>query len=128
MKWSDIGFSNLKQSMYKIYDKRNFQVYNPGIAIHPFEQELKIIISKVVGSTSFFQLKNTTNDTVFRVNEAVEDSQIIVLDGINITNNGLPFLRHTNKKYIELAPGWNEFEITGSSRATIEFFFPFFYL
>lgn len=128
MKWNDIGFANLKQSMYKIYDETNFRIYNPGIEIHPFEQELKIIIKHVRNSTDYFQIKNLTNDSTFRVTGSVSDDQEIILDGISITSNGDSFLSKTNKQYIQLAPGWNEFKITGATKATIEFEFPFYYL
>lgn len=128
MKWNDIGFANLKQSMYKVYDKTNFRIYNPGIEIHPFEQELKIVIKHVRNSTDYFQLKNLTNGSTFRVTESVSDDQEIILDGISMTSNGESFLSKTNKQYIRLSPGWNEFEITGATKATIEFEFPFYYL
>lgn len=129
MKWNDdIGFANLKQSMYKIYDKTNFQMFNPGIEVHPFEKELKIIITQVRDSSDYFELKNLTNGTTFKVNEAVSDSQNIILDGPNITNNGSQFLRNTNRGFIELEKGWNEFQINGANKATIEFVFPFYYL
>lgn len=124
--WAEFG--TLKQGIYKIYDKTSFLVYNAGnVAIHPFQQDLKITISQVVGSTNSFELKNNTNGTTFKVNEAVSDSQTIILDGANITSNGLQFLRKTNKQYIELSPSWNEFTILGADKATIEFGFPFYY-
>lgn len=258
MKWNDVGFANLKQSMYKIYDKTKFQVYNPGIEIHPFEQELKIKISDVVtegksveenyhryeGSiveepnhytttqgtkvyfsfrgnklyfyhfaddrggiweyridgkisgristhidavpnsdlvapslgrqllaegledkehevilefkgadpknvvdnprgwvrhtddnyktfeyySGSFELENKTTSDIFIVYDAITRTDEIILDGINVTKNGLQYFRKTNKKYITLNPGWNEFEITGANRATIEFDYPFYYL
>jgi len=121
-------FANLKQGIYTVYDKLNFRVYNAGnVPIHPFQQEFKITISQVIGSTEYFELKNATSGATFRINEAVSDSQVIVIDGPNITSNGLQYLRNTNKQYIELDPGWNEFEVKGADRATIEFDFPFYY-
>lgn len=100
-----------------------FRIYNAGnVAVHPFEQDLKITINNVVGSTSFLELRNETNGTVFRVNEAVTTSEVITLDGPNITINGLQALRRTNRKYIELSPGWNDFRLTGvtSARVTVD--------
>ncbi|GGP16221.1 phage tail family protein [Oceanobacillus neutriphilus] len=107
---------------------QNFKVFNAGnVPIHPFEQELNITISEVEGSGSYFQLKNETTNNIFRINQAVSNGQVIVLDGPNITSNWVQFLRNTNKEFIELAPGWNKFNITGAISAKIEFDFPFYY-
>lgn len=106
----------------------SFRIYNPGnVKVHPFQQELKITISNVQGSSSYLQLRNTTNGDTFRVTEPVSNSQTIVLDGANVTSNSLAFLRNTNRKFISLDPGWNEFQITGASEATVEFDFRFYY-
>jgi hypothetical protein len=103
----------------------SFKIYNAGnVPIHPFEQELKITIKNLNGSD--FLLRNTTNNSAFGINTEVSSSQEIVLDGPNITSNGLQFLRNTNKQFIELSPGWNEFEL--SHNATVSFDFPFYYL
>lgn len=107
----------------------SFRIYNAGnVPIHPFMQELKISISNVEGSTSFLELKNNSNGTLFRVNEGVTNGQTIVLDGPNITSNGLQYLRKTNKQFIELAPGWNEFTIKGATKVTVAMDFRFYYL
>jgi len=106
----------------------SFKIYNAGNKpIHPFEQDLKIEISDVIGSGGYLELKNITNGSAFRVNESVSSSQKIILDGPNITNNGLQYLRKTNKQFIELSPGWNEFIITGATSAKVKMDFRFYY-
>src|SRR5699024_1545094 len=106
-----------------------FKIFNAGnVPIHPFEQELKITISDVVGSSDYLELENTTNGTIFRVNEGVSSSQEIVIDGANITSNGLQYLRQTNKQFIELDVGWNDFRINGATDAKVSFDFRFYYL
>jgi hypothetical protein len=105
---------------------QQFAVYNAGnVPIHPFQQELNIKIHNVVGSTSYLELRNDTIGNTFRVNEGV--SSTIMLDGPNITSNGLQFLRKTNKQFIQLAPGWNYFTLTGATSATVEYDFRFYY-
>lgn len=105
----------------------SFRLYNAGnVPVHPFEQELKITISNIQGSTSFFELKNKTNGSLFRTTEGA--SGMIVIDGPNVTRNGLAYLRKTTKDFIELSPGWNEFEISGATHARVEFDFRFYYL
>ncbi|WP_373894469.1 phage tail domain-containing protein [Virgibacillus sp. CBA3643] len=107
----------------------SFRIYNAGnVAVHPFEQELSITIDNVQGSTDYLELRNTTNGSTFRVNEGVSSSQTILLDGPNVTSNGLQFLRNTNKQYIELVPGWNDFTVSGATSARVSMDFPFYYL
>lgn len=106
----------------------SFRIYNAGnVSIHPFEQDLKITISNIQGSNSFFELKNETNGTVFRVNETVSNDKTIVLNGPTITINSLNEFRKTNKTYVELVTGWNQFKIAGATNATVSFDFRFYY-
>lgn len=106
----------------------DFLIYNAGnILVHPFEQELKIVIDNVVGATDKFELKNKSNGTVFRVNEFINRNQKIMLDGANVTSNGMQYLRSTNKGFIELDPGYNVMTITGARRADIMIDFRFYY-
>lgn len=117
------------EESHKYTHKSNsFRIYNAGNRpIHPFKQDLTIEISDVVGSAEFLEVKNITNDTHFRVTEKVNDNQKIKIDGPNVTNNGSQFLRSTDKNFIELAPGWNEFKVTGATRAKVSFDFRFYY-
>lgn len=116
--------------IYTHSNKTEFKIYNAGNAdIHPFEQDLKIEIEfpTTVQTNNYFQLKNVTNGSTFRVNEQVLPLQKFVLDGPNITRNGLNALRMTNRQFITLDPGWNEFEVSGNTMATIRFDFRFYY-
>lgn len=122
-----MGLIDDPDSLIYTHISNQFRIYNAGKAIHPFEEELKITISEVTGSTSYFELRNKTNNTVFHVNEAVSDTQTIVIDGPLVTSNGLAFLRKTTKEFIELVQGWNEFEITGATSSKVEFDFRFYY-
>ena len=116
-------------SLIYTHTKNNFMIYNAGnVPVHPFEQQLKITIDDVRGSSKEFQLRNKTNGTTFKVNEGVKSNQEIVLDGANITSNSLAYLRKTNKQYIVLEKGWNEFEVNGATSARISFDFKFYYL
>ncbi len=113
---------------YTFNGANSFRVYNAGnVGVHPFMQALKITISNVAGSSSYFELRNATNGTKFHVNNAVTSSQTIVIDGPNVTSNGLAYLRNTTKEFIELAPGWNTFTITGAASANVAFDFRFYY-
>jgi phage-related protein len=123
-----MGLIEDPDSLIYTHTTNQFRIYNAGnVPIHPFEQDLKITISNVVGSTSFMELNNQTNGTGFRVNEMVTNSQTIIINGPEITSNGLQYTRKTNKGFIELEPGWNAFLVSGVTGAKVEFDFPFYY-
>src|SRR5699024_5014011 len=106
-----------------------FSIYNAGnVSIHPFEQKLKMAISNVRGSTDLFQITNHTNGSRARINVPLQSADVVVYDGPNVTRNELTFLRDTRKDFIELSPGWNNFQIYYCDSATISFDFPFYYL
>lgn len=116
--------------IYTHKNKSNFKIYNAGnVEVHPFEQDIKVEIDfpDYVYANNHFQLKNITNGSTFRINEQVLPLENYTLDGPNITKNGLNALRLTNKQFIVLDPGWNEFEVTGNTQATISFDFRFYY-
>lgn len=125
---SELPFAE-SEPITRSYVTTTFSVVNDGdVPIHPFEQSLNIKISNVVGSTSYLQLENLTNGSVFRVNEGVTSGKVIELDGPTVTSNGLQYLRKTNKGYIELSPSVNNFKISGVTGAKVEFTFPNYYL
>lgn len=106
-----------------------FRIYNAGnVPVHPFEQYLKIRISEIETSSDTFILHNSTNGSLFVAEDDLRNSDVIVLDGPNVTKNNLQYLRKTNKEFIELDPGWNDFIILGANKAKIEFDFRFYYL
>lgn len=107
---------------------QRFRIFNAGnVAIHPFEQELKITISNVVGSDEKFQITNQTNGSRTRVTVPLKSADVVIYDGAKVTRNGLAFLRNTNKMFVDLDLGWNEFEIYYCDSATVEFDFRFYY-
>ncbi|MFL0489370.1 phage tail domain-containing protein [Bacillus sp. 179-I 2A5 NHS] len=126
-----MGLISLDESLiykHNIVAGQKVRVFNPGnVGVHPFEQDLKITISNVVGSTEKFQITNATNFSKARVNVPLSITDIVVYDGPNITKNGIQFLRDTRKDFIELSPGWNTIEIYYCTSATIEIDSRFYY-
>ena len=127
--WSyGMGLEYDEESQIYTHDSDRFYIFNAGnVSIHPFEQELIIDITDVEGSVDSFELINKTTGDVFKVNEKVSYDRHIQLDGPNITRNGLQYFRKTNKEYITLAPGYNEFEINKAVKAKVKFDFRFYY-
>lgn len=110
------------ESQKYTHNTRTFRIYNAGnVPIDPFQQELKITIQ---GASSGYELRNKTTGDVFRLTE--NPNSKVILDGPNVTDNGLQALRKTNRKFITLKTGWNEFE--QNQNAIVSFDFPFYYL
>lgn len=131
--WSfDMGLLATDDSViytHQVSPENIFRVYNAGdVCVHPFDQDLKITVSNVLGSDEMFQLTNHSNGSRFRVSVPIESGDVVVYDGPNVTSNGLQFLRNTRKDFITLSPGWNELEIYYCDSAMIEFDFRFYYL
>src|SRR5690625_1075489 len=106
----------------------SFYVYNAGnVDIHPFEQDLNIAIKNFDRTSEPFEIKNITNRSGIKVNGKLNESDVVEIKGPNVTINNLAALRRTDRRYIELSKGWNEFVMTGAYKATIEFDFRFYY-
>ena len=113
------------ESQQYTHTSSKFRIYNAGnVPIHPFQQDLKIEISGVTGKN--FEMRNVTTGDVFKVTDNLKSSDVVVLDGHEIKINGLQALRKTNRKYISLAPGWNEFRLNRTAKVIFDF--RFYYL
>ena len=97
-----------------------FRIYNAGnVLVHPFQQDLKIEISGVTGKN--FEMRNVTTGDVFKIRDELKSSDVVTLDGPEIKINGLQALRKTNRKYISLAKGWNEFRLNRTAKTKFDF-------
>src|SRR5699024_7836061 len=116
--------SNVESKQYT-HTSSTFRIYNAGnVLVHPFEQDLKIEISGVTGKN--FEMRNVTTGDVFKVTDNLKSSDVVTLDGPEIKINGLQALRKTNRKFISLASGWNEFRLNKTAKAIFDF--RFYYL
>lgn len=105
-------------------ESNKFSIYNPSdISIHPFEHDLKITLTRIVRDT--FAMTNETTGDTFRLFKYVDASDVFVLDGSEMTYNETEGLRHTNRNYITLAKGWNNFTTTRTVK--YEFDFRYYY-
>lgn len=127
--WSyGMGLLYDDESHIYTHTESNFRIYNAGnVPVHPFEQDLVIRIISLKNTSEPYELRNVTNGSVFRINGGLSMGQTVVLDGPNITSNGAQFLRETNRGFIELDSGWNEFEVSGSGISVVSFDFRFYY-
>src|SRR5699024_6889347 len=96
---------------------REFSIYNAGnVAVHPFEQYLRIAIENAVEG---YSLRNTTTGDEFKYTG--NNKGKLVINGANITIKGLQAFRDTNRQYISLAPGWNYFKQSRSKEVSFDF-------
>lgn len=122
--WSyGMGLLYSDEAQKYTHSTRSFRIYNAGNIPrhHPFEQELKITIRN---ASQGYRLSNKTTGDIFKFNDQPNGS--IVIDGPVITDAGLIAFRKTNRHFITLAPGWNDFE--QNQDATVSFDFRFYYL
>src|SRR5699024_4879147 len=126
--WSyGMGLLYDEDSHRYIHAGTEFRIYNAGnVTVDPFEMDLKITIDPIYSSPSFFEMTNKTTGETFRVNEGMQGKSLVI-DGPNVTINSLQALRRTNKQFITLAPGWNEFELKGTGSSRVEFDFRYYY-
>lgn len=124
--WSDgMGLDGVDGLSYQ-HTGSTFRIFNAGTQpIHPFEQRLKVTIDNLTAG-SWLELENLTTGDVFRVNENAS-GKTIVLDGPNVTANGLQYYSKTNRRFVTLAAGWNDFVIRNTTARRVSFDFVFYY-
>lgn len=93
-----------------------FKIYNAGVTIDPrnINHFLKITYK---GNSENLRIENKTTGDVWQYLGTSNLNDEIVIEGIRSTKNGLSIFRQTNKRLITIAPGWNEFEISGAPDA-----------
>lgn len=121
--WSyGMGLSYESETHKYTHNTKTFRIYNAGNVeeIEPFEMDLKITVEGINGP---YELKNESTGDVFKYTGS--NSGKLLLDGPNVTLNGLQAFRDTNRRYISLAHGWNTF--TQSQTKKVSFDFRYYY-
>lgn len=109
-----------------IHDTNYFRIYNAGdIEIDPRIHDLTI---KVKGETSFLAINNLTTGDMWQAWFSTTPNQTITLSGLKTDVGYMSMFSETNMELIRLAPGWNEFQISGAYEGfEIQFDFRFLY-
>lgn len=89
-----------------------FEIYNGGVKVDPRSMPLVITYK---GSSTNLKIKNLTTNEEWAMPGIYQNVFTLKLDGVRATKDGLSVFRQSNKKLITLAPGWNEFEVSGAS-------------
>ena len=108
------------------FNTATFSVYNAGdVTIDPRELPFKLTFA---GASTNLRIRNLTTGDDWRLTGTTNASQNVVLDGVRATRSGLSIFGATNRKLITIAPGWNDFQITGATGAfTVALDFRFYY-
>ena len=108
------------------FTSNNFTVYNAGnVTVEPESMGLVIQISNATSSGNL-SLKNITTGEEFKLNKEITNRNIS-LNGMNVRDGTVNTFRDTNRRFISLAPGDNQFEITGATFNEIRFNFKYYY-
>ena len=116
---------NVEKVKYR-FTENKFTVYNAGnVTVEPESMLLKIGF-RFVSSEGSLALRNLTTGEVFEFHKPVTRRHITI-DGMVIKEGTYNAFRDTNRRFISLAPGVNEFEITGATFDEIFFSFKYLY-
>ncbi|WP_052327317.1 phage tail domain-containing protein [Nosocomiicoccus massiliensis] len=118
-KYGLVDSINSDNTKYK-FTERNFSIWNAGnVTVEPETMYLKITAT---GTNGKLEIRNKTTGDTFKVNASFGGT--LIVDGMNTQLKGANVFRDTNKRYIRLASGKNEFEIIGQfTDITIDFRF-----
>jgi hypothetical protein len=109
------------------HNTATFEIFNDSdVAIDP--RKVPLIIT-FTGASTNLSIENVTTGDKWEYTGTTAVGNEVKLDGIRSTKNGLSIFRNTNRKLITLAPGWNDFTITGANGSfEISFDFKFYTL
>ena len=108
------------------FTESDFTVYNAGnVTVEPESMELVIQISNA-STTGTLSLKNITTGEEFRLTKNLSGRHIS-LNGMNVRDGTNNAFRDSNRRFISLAPGGNQFEITGATFSEVWFRFKYYY-
>ena len=117
---------NSDYTQYRFTDN-NFEVYNAGnVTVRPEEHFIEITVG-LLTSEDKFVIKNVTTGDVFEWNKPVTGRNIYIHGMSVMEGTAYNGLRNSNRRFITLQPGINEFEVTGGTFNRITFNFKYLY-
>ena len=123
-KWQT-GQGLITESPSYVHTQSTFKIYNASdISLDPRQLPLKI---EFKGTSKNLKIINHTTGDTWEYSGTSGANDTITLNGIRSLMNGMSIFGNTNKKLITIAPGWNDFEVTGGSDFLITFDFRFYY-
>src|SRR5699024_1098277 len=115
-----------KISMHTPSTSNAFSVYNAGnVTVEPESAQLFIQLSYATSDGNLKMTNKTTGET-FEYYRSISRRHI-TLNGMVMTEGTTNRFRDSNRRFISLAPGDNEFEISGGTFSQIRFEFKYYY-
>ena len=109
------------------FTESNFTVYNAGnVTVEPESMYLRIIASEVTSSNNF-TIRNKTTGDEFVLKRESNGSHVRLIGMVASMGSITNIFRDTNRRFIRLAPGDNEFEILNGTFAQISIDFKNYY-
>lgn len=117
---------DVKKVQYN-FTASTFSVWNAGnVTVEPESMHLDIYVAIVESSGDFTVRNKTTGEEMVLKRES--NGSNFRLTGMNVSLGSITnILRDTNRQFISLAPGENEFEVLNGTFTRIQFDFKFYY-
>lgn len=105
----------------------SFRIFNAGDeTIDPRQFPLRIVYK---GASNNLTITNSTTGDVWKYTGSSASGDTIILDRVRATKNNNSIFGVTNRKLVSIAPGWNNFKLSGTSGSfEITFDFRFYFL
>lgn len=115
----------MEEDLKYTFSTNTFSVYNAGdVDVDPKKMYL---IIKYVGASTNLKIENLTTGVSWQYTGTTDSSGNLEINGVRSLKNGLNIFSDTNRKLIELKPGWNNFQLTGANGSfEISFDFRFY--
>lgn len=117
------GFDMSEDPIYQ-HTESSFRIFNAGSETINPRQHFLLISIKGVGTPT---LTNLTTGDIFQYNSELSANNELTIEGVYPKLNGVNCGRDTNHGLITIAPGWNDFELTGLNNPESTFGFYFLY-
>ena len=109
------------------FTENTFAVYNAGnVTVEPESMYLELLFYYCTIPDGKMTVKNLTTGDVLEIN-SVENRMHIKQSGMKLTIGAVQRFRDTNRRFISLAPGDNQFEITGATFDEARFDFKYYF-
>lgn len=96
-----------------IHSTKFFSIYNAGdITLDPIDYPMTI---GYFGPSNNLEIYNETTGDVWKYTGSSTEGEMITLEGVRSLKNGDSIFPDTNMKLITLAPGWNDFALSGTT-------------
>lgn len=109
------------------FTENNFTVYNAGnVTVEPESMHLEILV-KNMQSLSGFKIFNKTTGETHEHWQLMGVARDYSIKGMNTMRGDVNVFRYTNRHFISLVPGDNDFVVSGGSFDEIYFDFKYYY-